>query len=134
MKFRSRTDNEINLINNSGTKIREEYIATTNENGEPILECIGRTNQYETIQANADSVNISKIMEKCSVMGLTALNQREGIYTDITDIPNNLNDLNNMAKVGKATAERIEAAKAKAEQLEAAATNIEQKEGVETNE
>lgn len=75
---------------------------TKDENGEwlnessfPIIVQTGYVNVQEKIQSYADDVDIYKILERFAYSGDTTLiNRSHGIYTDVSNIPDNLHSFN----------------------------------------
>lgn len=53
-------------------------------------------NLYEKIQASKASVDINTIVNRATLGDVTVLNVGKPTYTDISNIPDNLNDLNHM--------------------------------------
>lgn len=75
---------------------------TKDENGEwlndssfPKIVQTGYIDVQEKIQSYADDVDIYKILERFAYSGDTTLiNRSHGIYTDVSDIPDNLHSFN----------------------------------------
>lgn len=74
----------------AGSKEEPNYIVTLNGNGEKVIEQHGFTNIYDIIQESADDVDIEKIVRRATLGDATALNKIVGTYMDVTDMPTNL--------------------------------------------
>lgn len=59
------------------------------------LKCTGVENQYEKIQMHADECKIETILAKAAV-DPTILQQRKGIFTDITTMPKTITEFKNL--------------------------------------
>lgn len=55
-----------------------------------------KINRYEMIQASKGSCDINYIVKRALAGDNTALNVRVPSYADVSEVPDNLNDLNNM--------------------------------------
>ena len=65
-----------------------------NKSSQPVVISKGKINVHEKIQSFASDVDLYKILERFAYSGDTALvNVKEAGYGDISDIPDNLNDL-----------------------------------------
>lgn len=78
-----------------GTGIENEYGYVMDHRNIVGLEKTGEINRYEMIQMHADECNISLILAKASV-DPTVLQQRKGIYADITEMPKSLAEFKNL--------------------------------------
>lgn len=66
-----------------------------NDSSFPKIVQTGFVNVQEKIQSYADDVDIYKILEKFAYSGDTTLiNRSHGIYTDVSNIPDNLHSFN----------------------------------------
>lgn len=66
-----------------------EYGYKFEKDGSRHLVIIGQTNVYEKIQADKDSCDINKIIERFVAGDDSALNKVKGMYFDATDFPTN---------------------------------------------
>lgn len=89
----------MNLPKVKGMKVGTEYV---NEYGYDMdhrnivgLSKIGEVNQYEKIQMHADECKIELILAKAA-LDPTVLQQRKGVYADITEMPKTLAEFKNM--------------------------------------
>lgn len=70
-----------------------------NKSSFPIFKKTGKINVDEKIQQFKDEVNIYKILEKVALTGDDSyLNQRLASFSDIIDLPDNINDMNEYIK------------------------------------
>lgn len=88
-------------IAESGSPEKDEFIGRYDDRGHLVLEPTGKTNLYEFIQSNADSVDINIIMSKAQNGDPTVLTRVQGVYADITDMPKTMADLLNKVKAGE---------------------------------
>ena len=72
------------------------YQLQINENGEEELIIVGKTNIYEKIQQDLEGTRIENILHALAMGDLTALQQRQATYADITSMPKNLMEAQNM--------------------------------------
>ena len=78
-----------------GTGIENEYGYVMDHKFIVGLEKQGEVNRYEMIQMHADECNISLLLAKATV-DPTVLQQRKGIYADITEMPQSLAEFKNL--------------------------------------
>lgn len=90
--------------NKPGKELEPIYKERMQKDGTMKLVEIGKTNTYEKIQADKDSCDIKKIMERhnidATMLGLTKI--EEGI-NDLTEMPTNIIDLQNKMIEAKET-------------------------------
>lgn len=78
---------------NHGSRFRDKNVLVYDRDGGRHLEKVGEEDLFEIIQSHRDSVDLKKILERCMMTGdVSALHQRQGIYTDTTALPNNARD------------------------------------------
>lgn len=87
--FRTPYGERQRFITPSGTGTRPIWEYEINSKGKKILAITGEQNIYEEIQAQADECKIENILAKVAVGDMSNF-RPDGIYQDITDIPNNL--------------------------------------------
>lgn len=81
----------------SGEKTRPNYKPMYDDKGNYTLVPNGVFNSYDDIQSYADSCDLSLIMERYNMTGdASLLNKRHGFYEDVTDMPANYAELQNM--------------------------------------
>lgn len=84
------------IASEPGKKIESQYKMITNELGIEELVEVGKTNIYEKIQANKESTLINNIIERYNNGDVQALNQRQPVYGDTTQMPKNLAEAQQM--------------------------------------
>lgn len=90
MMFRTKYCPHKRKFTNCGSPIKIEYQLRIVDNHEEIVET-GKTNLYEYIQSFADSVDITKILEKCALINdYSLLNRMPTTFMDVSDMPSNL--------------------------------------------
>ena len=75
----------------TGDGWEDEYGYDLNERGQKILIKTGKKNLYEEIQAHAEEVKIENILKRVAVGDMSDF-RTNGIYADVTKVPNNLID------------------------------------------
>ena len=93
MPFRTPMDERKIVYTNPG-KPEEEIIALKiNEKGEEEFYIKGKTNLYEKIQMFKDECDIEQILLRCTEQNdLSLLNQRNPLYVDFSEFPDNMID------------------------------------------
>ena len=79
----------------SGSKFRNEYEIEINKKGHKSLHKTGEKDQWSEIQSYKDECDIGNIIARAAAGDLNALNQRKGIYADITNTPRDLAEAQN---------------------------------------
>lgn len=64
--------------------------------GKRIMVQVGETNLYEKIQASLEGSKLENIIKRATNGDPSVLNQREGQYIDISEMPTNMIDMQNM--------------------------------------
>lgn len=83
-----------------GSRFRNEYEITIDKKGHKTLHKTGEKNVWEDIQSYKDECDIGNIIARAAAGDLNALNQRKGIYADITNTPRDLAEAqNNIVKL-----------------------------------
>lgn len=83
----------------TGNGLREIIKQKKLENGQYIYEKVGESNIYEKIQANLENTLIYNLLDKYKNGDIFALNKKPANeYGDISNIPNNTNDLHKMTE------------------------------------
>lgn len=95
VKILNRFDEPIIEPTNAGSRIEPVFELKHDDKGDIELVKTGETNIYEKIQQYADECDISQILAK-AVIDPTILNQREGFYADMTEMPKTLGEAQNM--------------------------------------
>lgn len=86
MRFRTQYD-RIAVNSNSGERFHPTYELQVDENGVHDLVETGKVDSYEMIQSHKDSVDIHKILERFANGDQTALNKKQPIFGDFTEMP-----------------------------------------------
>lgn len=95
-KFYSESNRPKTIPAPAGSKWQIKYKEVINEKGEPEIKAVGKTNIYEKIQAYKKQCLVYNIIERFENGDITALNKTQGQYLDTTEIPTNINDLNEL--------------------------------------
>lgn len=95
VKILNRFDEPIIEPTKAGSKFEPVFELKHDDKGEIELVKRGETNIYEKIQQYADECDVSQILAK-AVIDPTILNQREGFYADMTEMPKTLGEAQNM--------------------------------------
>ena len=89
--FRKAWGKQVRFNVPSGSAIRPEYGYKINKKGQKELVKTGETDAYAEIQSYAEECMIENILKRVAAGDNTAF-RPDGIYQDITEIPNNMND------------------------------------------
>lgn len=84
----------------TGSRIRSRYRKDCRENP-PKLVKVGETDQYAFIQSFADSCDIARIVERAASGDLAVLQRVQGVYTDVSALPETMTELMNLGIIGK---------------------------------
>ena len=96
MKFRT-VDDRVRISCNSGDRDKVSYIPHIESDGTLVLEPNGKIDTYSQIQAEKNSVDIHKLIERYQVTGdRSVFDRATGIYADVSAIPTNYADILNM--------------------------------------
>lgn len=88
--FRNKYEDHKPVYADPGSPIKIEYQLRIIDNSEEIVET-GKSNLYEYIQSHADSVDITKILERCAlIQDYSMLNRMPSAFMDVTEMPSNL--------------------------------------------
>ena len=88
--FRNKYEDHERVYTDAGDPVKIEYQLRIVDNSEEIVET-GKTNLYEYIQSHADSVDITKILERCAlIQDYSMLNRMPAEFMDVTEMPGNL--------------------------------------------
>ncbi len=69
----------------------EKPTYTADQDGYPVES--GTVNLYDEIQSHRESVELSTLLQRYAQGDVTALNQIEGVYADIVDMPSTYSEL-----------------------------------------
>lgn len=101
MKFRSQFDKRDRVPQNVGSRIRQLYTSSINEDGEIELLPSGTENLYDMIQSHKDSCDIHVLMARFANGDASVLSQRQGAYGDFTQLPTTYAGLLNAVIAGE---------------------------------
>lgn len=88
--FRNKYESHDHVYSDPGSPIKVEYQLRIVDNSEEIVET-GKSNLYEYIQSHADSVDIMKILERCTmIQDYSMLYRMPAQFMDVTEMPSNL--------------------------------------------
>ena len=88
--FRNKYDPHDHVYTDPGSPIKIEYQLRIVDNSEEIVET-GKSDLYEYIQSHADSVDITKILERCAmIQDYSMLNRMPAQFMDVSDMPKTL--------------------------------------------
>lgn len=88
--FRNKYEEHKHVYTEPGSPVKIEYQLRIVDNSEEIVET-GKSNLYEYIQSHADSVDITKILERCAlIQDYSLLNRMPTGFMDVTGMPTNL--------------------------------------------
>lgn len=88
--FRTKYNEHERFYTDSGSPIKIEFQLRVVDDEETLVET-GKTNLYEYIQSHADSVDITKILERCALIeDYSYLNRMPAEFMDVSDAPANL--------------------------------------------
>lgn len=74
----------------------EKPTYTANEDGLPVES--GTVNIYDEIQSHRESVELSTLLQRYAQGDISALNQIEGVYADVVDMPSTYAELFNRVR------------------------------------
>lgn len=95
MDFRNQYDNRGDCDCTCHGRI-EKPTYTADEDGLPVES--GTVNIYDEIQSHRQSVELSTLLQRYAQGDVTALNQIEGVYADVVDMPSTYAELFNRVR------------------------------------
>ena len=81
-----------------GSGLRPVYKKVT-EDGHAVLKKVGETDQQALINSYADECDVNRIVARCAAGDYSALARVQGLYTDISGMPDNPTDAFALANV-----------------------------------
>lgn len=78
-----------------GSRMHNDYEIQIDKKGHKVLKHVGEHDIYEEIQSYLEETKIENILAKAAAGDLNALNQRTGLYIDVTDSPKSLAEAQN---------------------------------------
>lgn len=88
-RFRSAYSGSIRVNAPVGSPMQDEYGYEINSKGQKVLVKTGERNLYEEIQSYAEECKIENILKRVAIGDMSDF-RPDGIYQDISEIPNNL--------------------------------------------
>lgn len=95
MNFRNQYDNRGDCDCTCHGRV-EKPTYTANEDGLPVES--GTVNIYDEIQSHRESVELSTLLQRYAQGDISALNQMEGVYADVVDMPSTYAELFNRVR------------------------------------
>lgn len=89
-KFYSLSEPRPVEVNPSGDSVVQEYELEYTPQGVPHLVPTGTYDLYEVIQSFRDECDLGKIFQRYANGDVMALNKRQGVYADISDMPQDI--------------------------------------------
>lgn len=77
-------------VNPSGDSVVQEYELEYSPQGVPYLVPTGSYDLYDVIQSFRDECDLGKIFQRYANGDVLALNKRQGVYADISDMPHDI--------------------------------------------
>lgn len=77
-------------VNPAGDSVVQEYELEYSPQGVPHLVPTGTYDLYEVIQSFRDECDLGKIFQRYANGDVMALNKRQGVYADISDMPQDI--------------------------------------------
>lgn len=94
IKFRSAYSDTSKFISESGTPYLDQYEYDVDKKGvKQLVKIDKKKDVYSAIQADYDSTDINLLMKRFALGDLSAINVREGFYTDVTKMPKTMAEL-----------------------------------------
>ena len=78
---------QLSLYTPSGERYQKTYVESLSDNGEPILKESGSVDLYELHQTGRELCDLKTLIFRYQRGDLEALNQRDGFYADVTELP-----------------------------------------------
>lgn len=82
-------------ITNPGSRMHNDYEIQIDKKGHKVLKHVGEHDTYEEIQSYLEETKIENILARAAAGDMNALNQRSGLYADVTNAPANLAEAQN---------------------------------------
>lgn len=89
-KFFSLSDPRPVEVNPAGDSVVQEYELEYSPQGVPHLVPTGSYDLYDVIQSFRDECDLGKIFQRYANGDVMALNKRQGVYADISDMPQDI--------------------------------------------
>lgn len=89
-KFYSFSETRPVEVNPSGDSVVQDYELEYSPQGVPHLVPTGTYDLYDVIQSFRDECDLGKIFQRYANGDVMALNKRQGVYADISDMPEDI--------------------------------------------
>lgn len=96
MKFATQYTRCGRYVSNPGSRIKPEYVAEYDKEGVLRLKEVGYKDIYSEIQSHKESCSIKAILRRYKEGDYEALNKRQGLYLDITNMPKTMAEMLNL--------------------------------------
>lgn len=94
IKFRDAYSDTKDFVSESGSPYLDEYEYDIDKKGvQQLVKTDKKRNVYDAIQADYPATDINALMLKFSLGDLSAINVKEGFYTDVTKMPTTMAEL-----------------------------------------
>lgn len=94
-EFFNRSNTKKRHITEPGSTEANDYQIVIDKKGHKILKCTGTHDIYDEIQSYAEECKIENILARAAAGDPDILNQRQGIYADISNTPKTLAEAQN---------------------------------------
>lgn len=101
LNFKTWREDHPRVYTCSGSPVKVTYSGRYDDDGNLVLDEVGKDNVYETIQSYAESVDINNVIRRFTAGDTSALEQVQGIYMDATKTPKNMADLLNKINIAR---------------------------------
>ena len=109
MNARNRSYHATSISSPAGSGIRSLYKKVV-EDGKAVLRKVGQTDAQALINSYKDECDVNRIVARCAQGDYSALARVQGLYTDISGMPDNPTDAFNLGNmVRELTPEQIAA-------------------------
>ncbi len=95
-KFYSLSEPRPVEVNPSGDSVVQEYELEYSPQGVPHLVPTGTYDLYDVIQSFRDECDLGKIFQRYANGDVMALNKRQGVYADISEMPQDIFEASNL--------------------------------------
>lgn len=99
MNARNRSYHAPSFPSPSGVGTRPLFKKCRNDDGRYCLRKVGETDQQALIDSYKDECDVNRIVQKCANGDFSALARVQGLYTDISGMPDNPTDAFNLGNM-----------------------------------
>ena len=107
MEFRTQYSDRVIAVSEPGSMIKEDRGPELDKYGNRVIVRKGELDFYSYIQSWRDECDINILMAKFVNGDKTALMQKVGAYLDISEIPDNFNDMLNLTTKAQAIFDQL---------------------------